>query len=144
MKTITIDPPTTRRKFTNSWGKLDYLCKKVRYWLYARKQKSKAIHYLDRLERILEGLPENDSAIIREEGMALLCKLQGNIAESILHRRKEIHFMERLHREAKSESYDDATRTYMLQDRDLSALQERRAILISLTKKPSAQNKLGA
>jgi len=31
-------PPSTRRRFANTWGELDYLYNKIRYWLYERKK----------------------------------------------------------------------------------------------------------
>jgi hypothetical protein len=127
-------PPITKRRFANPWGELDYLCKKLRYWLYTRKQKTKAKRYLDRLERVLHDLPENDLAIIREEGFALLFELKGKIGESIAHRKREIQLMERLHKEAKSPTVAERTRAYMLRDRDTAALQERRALLVALEK----------
>jgi hypothetical protein len=132
-------PPITKRRFGNTWGELDYLCKKVRYWLYARKQRPRAERYLDRLERVLHDLPENDMAIIREEGLALLSELEGEIAKAIAHRRREIELMKRLHKEARSPKYDVSTRAYMLRDRDTNALRERCAILESLQKAKAHQ-----
>jgi hypothetical protein len=127
-------PPLTQRSFANCWGELDYLCNKLRYWLYIRKQKTRAKRYLDRLERVLDDLPENELAIIREEGLALLYELKGKIGESIAHRKREIQLMERLHREAQSPKYAESTRAYMLRDRDVTVLQERRALLKTLEK----------
>jgi hypothetical protein len=127
-------PPLTQRSFANMWGELDYLCRKVRFWLYTRKEKGRARRYLERLERVLDDLPENDLAIIRQEGLALLSELKGKVGESIAHRTKEIDLMERLHREAQSPKYAGSTRAYMLRDRDITVLQERRAILESLKK----------
>jgi hypothetical protein len=125
-------PPVTQRRFGTVWGELDYLCKKVRYWLYTRNEKTRAKRFLDRLERVLQDLPENDRAILREEGLALLCELQGKLDVSIAHRKREIQLMERLHREARSPKYADSTRAYMLRDRDAAVLQERRALLQAL------------
>jgi hypothetical protein len=125
--------PATQRTFGSAWSELDYLCKKIHYWLYARKRKGKAAHYLHRLERVLRELPENDKAIIREDGLALLCELKGNLAGSRKHRRREIQLMEHLHDEARSPKYDDTTRAYMLRDRDMDTLEDRRAILEALT-----------
>jgi hypothetical protein len=132
-------PPATVRSFASDWSELDYLCQKVRYWLYARGQRSTALRYQDRLQRVLEELPENDSAIIRQEGLALLSELTGNVCQAIAHRQQEIRLMEQLHREARSAKYAPSTRAYMLQGRDARALQERRAILAGLQKsKPRA------
>jgi hypothetical protein len=135
-------PPITQRTFANIWGELDYVCKKIRYWLYTRKQRARAVRYLDRLERVLRDLPESDMAIIRQEGLALLHELKGEIGESIAHRGQEIALMERLYTEAQSPKYADSTRDYMLRDRDMAALQERRAILEALKKVSDRQSDL--
>src|SRR5947209_17284121 len=93
-----VKPPNTQRRFATSWGELDYLCKKMRYWLYTRKQRTRAERYLDRLARVLRELPENDLAIIREEGLALLHELKGDLGAAIAHREREIRLTEGLHR----------------------------------------------
>jgi hypothetical protein len=125
-------PPTTQRTFASVWGELDYLCRKVHYWLYVRRQSARAQRYRRRLERVLRQLPENDMAIVREEGWALLCELKGVRPQAIAHREREIELMERLHQEATSSRYTRETRAYMLRDRDEVALRERRAILETL------------
>lgn len=134
-------PPNTRRSFANSWGELDYLCQKIRFWLYARKQKTRAERYLDRLARVLRELPENDDAIIREEGLALFYELKGELGSAIAHREREIRLTERLHTEALSPRYADDTRSYMLRNRETVDLQERRAILESLKKEQSRRKR---
>ena len=125
-------PPTTQRAFMSAWGELDYLCKKARYWLYVRRQRTRARLYLHRLESVLRQLPENELAIIREEGWALVCELKNQRPQAIAHRAREIELMERLHKDAMSTRYTDATRAYMLRDRDEAALHERREILETL------------
>jgi hypothetical protein len=84
------------------------------------------------LKAILENLPENDLAILREEGLGLLHELNSEVDAAIKHRRREIQLMEKLHREAKGGGYAESTRTYMLAGRQQCTLQERRAILESL------------
>ena len=135
-------PPNTQRSFVNIWGELDYLCQKIRFWLYARKQKTGAARYLDRLGRILRELPENDAAIIREEGLALFYELKGELRSAIAHREREIRLTERLHSDAQSPRYAPSTRSYMLRNREIVDLQERRAILETL-KKEQARRQLG-
>jgi hypothetical protein len=129
----------TQRRFANTWGELDYLCKKIHYWLYSRKQKTSARRYRNRLERVLQDLSENNSTILRQEGLALLHELKGEIGESIAHRKQEIELMERLHKESRSAKYADNTRAYLLRDRDVSDLKERRAILETLEKRNTRQ-----
>ena len=128
------EPPATVRSFTSAWGELDYLCRKLHYWLYARKQKAGAERYLGRLERVLKDLPEDDLAIVREDALAILWELKGMTWKAIDHRRREIALMEKLHKEAHSRKYSDSTRAYMLQGRDSRALSERRQILGALEK----------
>jgi hypothetical protein len=122
-------PPSTQRSFRNAWGELEYLCKKIRYWLYQRNDRTRSLYYRDRLVRVLGKLPTNDSAIIREEALALAHELDGDIEGAIDHRNREIALMDQLHREAHSHRYSNDTRKYMLRDRDESALKQRRAIL---------------
>ena len=126
--------PLRRRNDAKLWGELDKLCKKTRYWLYERKQKARADRYADRLEEALREVPDNQSAIIRAEGLALLSELKGQMDKAIVHRRREIQLMEKLQREAESPSYAASTRAYMLRGRDKAALDERRAILGRLIK----------
>jgi hypothetical protein len=125
-------PPATQRTFASVWAELDYLCKKTRYWLYDRREKPAAMRYLNRLARLLHDLPRNEVAILREECLALLSELKGNMSDAISHRTREIKLMERLHREALSPKCSASTRDYMLQDRDVSALRQRREILHAL------------
>jgi hypothetical protein len=135
----TSKPPLTRRRFGNVWGELAYLCEKVRYWLYARNQRARAGRYRDRLERVLEELPENDTAIIRQEGWALLHELRGETAASIAHREREIVLIKRLHKHAESARCDDDTRAYILRDRGVAHLRERQAILEALKTRSVSQ-----
>ena len=114
MSRIIPEPPPTQRVFANGWAELDYLCKKIRYWLYSRNQRSAAMHYSERLTRVLSDLPESGVAILREEGLALRWELQGNLAEAITHRRREINLMERLHRDcAFAEVYKEGEDLYV-------------------------------
>jgi hypothetical protein len=100
--------------------------------LYTQNKKKNAERYVDRLERVLKALPPDELAILRQEGLALLYELRGRIDKAIKHRMNEIALMERLHSEAKSPGYAASTRAYMLRDREISALEERRAILNAL------------
>src|SRR5438128_183318 len=92
-------PPTTQRRFTHPWLELAYLCKKIRFWLYARKDKHRADRYFPRLQRVLKEVPPEDMAIIRHEGLALLGEFTGDLSIAVVHRKKEIELIERLFRE---------------------------------------------
>jgi hypothetical protein len=102
---------------------------------------------LPRLKRVLNRLPDNDLAIVREEGLALLAELQGDLRDAIDHREREIRLTQRLQKEAKSSRYDSATRTYLLRGRDITDLQQRQAILDRLKaakKRMHFENLVGA
>ena len=133
-------PPITRRWFASPWTELDYLCEKIHYWLYVRKNKARAERYCARLERVLKILPSDDDnlAIIRQEGWALLHELKDEASKSILFRTREIELIERLHELAGK--HDEKTRAYMLQGREADALEERRDILRSLKNRKLGRN----
>ena len=88
-------PPSTKQTFANPWGEWDYLCKKIHYSLYVRREKAKARRYRRRLQDVLDRLPRNVVAIIREERLALLGELQGHVDDAIAHRQREIELMEK-------------------------------------------------
>jgi hypothetical protein len=138
-------PPVTKRSFVSPWVELDYLCKKIHYWLYVRKNKARADRYQDRLEQVLKVLPNSDDnlAIIRQEGWALLHELKDEASQSILFRTREIELIERLHELARSPRHDEKARAYMLQGRDAVALQARRDILHSLKQEKLGRNRNG-
>ena len=125
-------PPATRRRFANAWSELEYLCKKVHYWLYQRGSKGKTERYASRLEQVIDTLPNDERAILRQEGLALLYELRGNLKRAMEHRQREIDGMERLHREAASCTAE--TREYLLRGRGQAVLQDRRRRMQELKK----------
>lgn len=126
-----VAPPETKRAFENPWLELDYLCKKASFWLYDRGRPSRARRYVSRLAEILEALPSDDAAILRQEGFALLCELQGDARTAATFRQKEIQLMERLHKEADS-GYSKEVRKFMLKDRTKRDLKRVKHILANL------------
>ena len=133
-------PPVNQRRFAGIWAELDYLCKKISFWLYTKRRRSRAEHYLDRLNVILEKLPDNDVAILRWEAHALSCELRHEYGEASKHRKREIQLIERLHREAQRPGIDARTKNYMLQGRDRVALEQRRSHLQELLKLHAGQS----
>jgi len=126
-------PRQTRLRFRTNWGELEYVCVRIHTLLYVKKNEHSARRvYLSRLGRILEKLPENDMAIIREEGLALLYELKGDRSNAIKHRKREIQLMEKLHEDVEAEGYDEKMKASILLRRDKRALQERRAIVQAL------------
>ncbi len=129
-------PRKTQKKFATVWSELEYLCGKIHHWLYERCDKSSAKRFQSRLSEVLTKLPENDLAILREEGLALLHELKSEIAQAIRHRKKEIRLIERLHDSVKksvdSREYDAEMGASILANRDATILQKRRDILTAL------------
>jgi hypothetical protein len=84
----------------------------------------------------MKQLPENDLAIIRQEGAALLSELKNDYDSAIQYRKKEIELTERAQKSVQESvdrgDYDARTAAWILQDRDSKALEERRAILRAL------------
>jgi hypothetical protein len=125
--------PLKREKTGNAWGELEAICRTVHAALYERRDVTSARRYRLRLGEILARLPENDQAILREEGLALVHELRGEVALAIPHRQREIRLMMKLHRSVKESvtkgDYDAKTGQSILVGRGLDALKERRAIL---------------
>ena len=140
--------PKTQRRFGTPWGELSYVCRRIHHCLYVKKSPSSARRYLSRLEGLLDNLPENEMAILREEGLALLHELKGQKHQAIEHRKREIELTKRLQRSVRksvqSGNYDERMAASILSDRDHAALEERRAILRSLEEhdRPGPQNGL--
>jgi hypothetical protein len=130
----------TRRKFRTVWGELEYVCARIHDLCYVKRSKRSAISiYLPRLRRLLRQLPENDMAILREEGLALLHELGGDTGEAIKHRKREIQLMERLHADVGAGDYDEKMKASILVGRDLPALEARREILRALKKEENSR-----
>ena len=137
-------PPPSQRRFPHAWTELVYLCRKIHYWLHVRGSRPRANRYQTRIEQVLDELPQDGMAIIRQEALALLNELKGDLSKSIFHRAKEIELTERLHQLAEAPTCDAKTRAYMLQYRDTEALQARRVILQELLKKKRDVSNNGA
>jgi hypothetical protein len=96
------------------------------------------------LERILHQLPDNDLAILRQEGLALLHELKGQRRGAIEHRQREIQLTERLRKSVlksvQAGDYDERMGASILATRDGAALEERRAILRALQEQPDSRH----
>jgi hypothetical protein len=135
--------PKSQKRFSTVWGELAYLCQKVHYWLHEQHRRANARHYQSRLEQVLNELPENDQAIIREEGWALLCELKQETAAAVKHRKREIQLLEKLHESVRKSvqagDYDDKMAASILAGREEAALQKRRDILRTLEQNEARQ-----
>lgn len=119
------------------WAELAQLCGEMHQWLYGkRKMLSVARRHEARLESLLERLPANDMAILREEGFALLSELRQDTPNAIKHRKREIELTERLRASVQQSvaagHYDAAMGSSILACRDAAGLRKRRAILETL------------
>src|SRR5438093_10111822 len=126
----------TRKTSKNIWGQLADVCGKIREHLYVNHDKRSARRFQRRLELIMKQLPENDLAIIRQEGAALLSELKDDLQSAIAHRMKEIELTERLHKSVQESvnrgEYDSKMAASILEYRDAKGLKQRRAIVRSL------------
>ncbi len=132
-----------RKSAAHIWAELAELCQKIGVRLYGRNHdKQLARRYQRRLELIMTQLPENDLAIVRQEGAALLSELKGDLDSAIEHRKNEIELTERAQKSVeesvKRGDYDAETAAWALQGRDSKALEKRRAILRDLEEQRNA------
>jgi hypothetical protein len=129
-------PNEVQREFATPWSELQYVCKRIRYWPYERESKASARRYLARLKRVLDGLPGNNSAILREEALGLFHELKGQTKQAIEHRRREIELTERLHDSVRASveagDYSARMAASILAGHNDAVLNERRAILRAL------------
>lgn len=118
------------------WADLEQIIQKAHDWLYDRGNKVAARRYLNRLQRALDGLPPNNQAILREEGLALLHELEGDVAGAVRHRKREIKLMEKLHDSVRKSvaagEYDAKMAASILKTRNTAVLRKRQAILHNL------------
>src|SRR5260370_25999147 len=126
-----------RKAAAHIWAELADICRKIRVRLYGRNQNKRlARRYQHRLELIMKQLPENDLAIIRQEGAALLSELKNDYDSAIQYRKKEIQLTERAQNSVQEsvdrEDYDARTAVEILHGRDYKEPEERHPILRAL------------
>ena len=118
------------------WGTLEGLCRKIHHRLYEEHDPRLAKRFQKQLSKVLDELPQNGSAILYEEGLALLHELRNETSIAIKYRKREIELMERLrdsvHESVEAGEYDAATGKAILVNRGAAALRKRRAILRAL------------
>jgi chorismate mutase len=130
---------THKRSTGATWADLENICGRIHnLWYVAKKKASTKRYYLNRLQRVLDELPANNMAILRQEGLALLHELKGETTEAIRCRKREIRLMEKLHQEVKSGNYDEKMKESILVDRDERVLRSRLAILKHLENRQHA------
>jgi hypothetical protein len=138
--------PKNKKQFATVWSELADVCKKIHRYLYTRNDKASASRFESQLQRVLDDLPKNDLAILREEGLALLHELRDEIAAAIKHRKKEIKLTQRLHdsvRKSVEAGHIDATMAAsILEHRDESVLKKRIAILSALEDKANRASQI--
>jgi hypothetical protein len=87
--------PPTRRKFTGPWDRIDYLYRRVLYWLYDRGRASKARAFARPLKALLKRHDREPGSIFPEECWSLVYEAEGDLAQAIAHRQDEIRLIER-------------------------------------------------
>jgi tetratricopeptide (TPR) repeat protein len=118
----------SRRKFDGPWDEIKYLRGKLLLWFYERGNRHKAIAFCARLESLLKSVAGKHPNILGEECWSLLHEVEGNLAEAIKHRRKEIELIKAFLREAeKSPQPEEIYRIY-----DYSDLSDRLDLLAIL------------
>jgi tetratricopeptide (TPR) repeat protein len=88
--------PKARRKFAGPWDEIDFLYRKLLYWLYERESPGRARRYIGRLERLLSEADPNREAIIGEECRSLIHEAKGDLKKAIEYRENEIRSIRRL------------------------------------------------
>ena len=125
-----------RKSPRHIWGELAEICRKIHVRWYKNHDKGSARRYQQRLEYLLDHLPENHLAIIRYEGAALLAEMKNDLTNAIRHRKREIQLTERAQKSVQASldrgDYDERTAAWALQRRDSKALEDRRAIVREL------------
>lgn len=91
-----IKPPVTRKRFHGEWDELEYLYRKIIYWLYGRGDLRRALDFRDRFEQLLWQIATSHDAIFGEECWSILSELEGNLRGAIRHREREIDLILRL------------------------------------------------
>jgi hypothetical protein len=133
----------TKKSAAKLWAELADVCQQIHHWWYVKRNQRSAKSHLSRLEQILSALPESRSAIVRQEALAWLHQLQGDLNLAIRYREREIHLTEMLHASVRQSvdvgDYDESVAAYALKGRDIDSLKERRAILRSLIDKVNAR-----
>ena len=118
------------------WGELAHVCGRIHHHWFRKNDFVSALKYRRRLLRILQNIPDDDLAIIRQEGLAWLYQFDGEIDLAIQHRRREISLMEGLYDEVRrnlsSGKYDKETAAWILATRDDNCMRERQEILARL------------
>ncbi len=129
-------------KVKSPWLELEKICQKIHVQLYENRNAATARRSRARLEQIIARLPENDLAILKEEGLALLHELHGDLGKAIKHRKREVQLIERLHKSVaqsiENGDFDSTMGTSILKTRSTGALKVRRKILADLEEQRDA------
>jgi len=93
---MTNECPSTRRKFKGEWDAIQYYYHKILYWFYQRRDRTKALRFCARLERLLKQASPTHEAILGEECWSLLWEVRGNLRKAIHYREHEIKLIKKL------------------------------------------------
>jgi hypothetical protein len=91
--------PSLRRSFNSIADELNYLNEMISFWWYDRNDAKKSKYYCKRYAILLSRCGKENGSIMLQDHWALLCEVQGNISEAIIHREREIYLINLLHSE---------------------------------------------
>jgi hypothetical protein len=88
------NPPTNYSQY--SWHQIAYVIKKLQYWLYVRRNLTRARKYGHRLRRLLseQGCPSYP--VCGQIGFSLCAEVEGDLARAAAHRRRAMRKYARL------------------------------------------------
>jgi hypothetical protein len=95
-------PPPGRRTFADQRDQIDYLHRKLLYWLYEREDKARAHFFAERLGALLSKASPGHDAIFPEECWSLICEAKDDLPGALKHREHEVRLIKRLHAIAKT------------------------------------------
>jgi len=109
--------PPDRRKFADARDQIEYLYQKLLYWLYERRDRSRAGVFAQRLANVLSKSSPGHDAIFPEECWSLICEAKEDLRAAIKHRENEIRLIKRLHEISRSSPHEGTVfRLYTCED----------------------------
>lgn len=125
-----------RLSIVKKWGKLSLLCERMRFSWYVKHDARMSKRLARNIGQVLKDLPQSRLAIIRQEALALVNEVNGDIQSAIKHRKREIELIGRLHHEVEKSLQQRKTTKKManriLGSRSARGLQKRQAIVQKL------------
>jgi hypothetical protein len=90
------DHVRTRRRFISKGDELVYVYEKMLYWFYHAGNRSRALRFSSRLEKLLKTEDADQGSIIGQQARALLAELHEDHRQAITHRNNVVRLIRRL------------------------------------------------